>query len=719
MANKKKLNNRQHIMARYGCMVLMFLFGCTLIVGKLAKTTIIEADAWNERASKEMADTSIIYPIRGSILSCNGNILACNQTLYDVRIDLRHPRLTKIKPKTWAALDSLADSLDTYYPRVKDAKKPIEPNDPDSWRKLFHDQFAIPKLKDRKKTATVGTKLPIEEYERIRRWPYFKDIKGNSHKCPLYKEEHIIRVYPFGDMARLSIGRVYEEKKTGKVKGYAGLEMALDSLLYGKPGVARKVALTNGFGDWVMVPPVRGYDILTTIDIDMQDILEGELLKMCDSVGAYWGTAVLMEVKTGEIKAISNVERDSVTGKYIEAMNRAVQAYEPGSVMKTVSLMVAFEEGLVKSVNDMVDCAPFQRTSDHAGGGMKTMKQVIETSSNTGIARVIFRKYDKDPQGFRKRLESMGFFVPMNSGIGGESTPRVPDLVPMRNGKPVTMTARHLDLARQAYGYNTEIPPLYTLAYYNAIANGGKLVRPHLVRALRDENGHDSILPITYIREQVCTPENANKLKECLYEVVWGKRGTARAIQDDRVAVCGKTGTVMPYDFDKLHAYDSSKRRFAFCGFFPYDNPIYSCIVLMTTDAHATSAGRGPGRVLLNTALKLFSRGLLNDISTSYTAKTVTSSPQLYGNPQGAPYNVTKTLGINGARQMKVKRATDGTVPDVTGMDSGSAIRELELRGITVERISGSGFVTTQSLKAGTPLAKGQKCSLWLCWQNT
>ena len=260
--------------------------------------------------------------------------------------------------------------------------------------------------------------------------------------------------------------------------------------------------------------------------------------------------------------------------------------------MKTVSLMVAFEEGLVKSVNDMVDCAPFQRTSDHAGGGMKTMKQVIETSSNTGIARVIFRKYDKDPQGFRKRLESMGFFEPMNSGIGGESTPRVPDLVPMRNGKPVTMTARHLDLARQAYGYNTEIPPLYTLAYYNAIANGGKLVRPHLVRALRDENGHDSILPITYIREQVCTPENANKLKECLYEVVWGKRGTARAIQDDRVAVCGKTGTVMPYDFDKLHAYDSSKRRFAFCGFFPYDNPIYSCIVLMTTDAHATSAGR-------------------------------------------------------------------------------------------------------------------------------
>lgn len=715
---KKKLNNRQHIMARYGCIVLMFLIGCACIVGKLSITTIVEAQEWNDRAAREMADTSVIYPTRGSILSSNGNILACNQTLYDVRVDLRHPKFTKIKPKVWASLDSLADSLDVYYPRVKGLDHAIDPKSEDSWRFLFHSQFAINKLKQRKKTATIGTKLTLEEYERIRKWPFFKDIKGESHRCPLYKEEHIIRVYPFGDMARLSIGRVYEDEKSGKVKGYAGLEMALDSLLYGKPGRARKVALTNGLSDWVDVPPVRGYDILTTIDIDMQDILEGELLKMCDSVGAYWGTAVLMEVNTGEIKAISNVERDSVTGEYVEAMNRAVQAYEPGSVMKTISLMVAFEDGLVKRVTDQVDCSPFQRTSDHAGGGMKTMKQVIETSSNTGIARVIFRKYDKDPQGFRKRLADMGFFEPMHSGIGGETTPRVPDLVPERDGRPVTMTARHLDLARQAYGYNTEIPPLYTLAYYNAIANGGKLVRPHLVRALRDENGHDSILPVSYIRKQVCSPETAQKLKECLYEVVWGKRGTARAIQDDRVKVCGKTGTVMPFDYKKLHAYDQNKRRFAFCGFFPYDNPKYSCVVLMTTDAHATSAGRGPGRVLLNTALKLFARGMLNDISTSYTAENKASSVQLYGDTQGAPYIVSSGLNIAQARQMKVHKGTKGTVPDVSGLDAGTAVRELESRGITVERINGAGYVTSQSLKPGTPIAKGQKCSLWLQWKN-
>lgn len=705
-------------MARYGCIVLLFLMASTAIVVKLSITTIVEAEAWNARAAREMADTDVIYPSRGSILSSNGNILACNQTLYDVRIELRHPQFTQIKPKTWESLDSLADSLDIYYPRVKNAVKPIDPKSEDSWRYLMHSQFSIQTLKQRKKTATIGTKLTLEEYERIRKWPYFKSFKTEGYQCPLYKEPHTIRIYPFGDMARLSIGRVYEDEKTGQVRGYAGLEMALDSLLYGKPGRTRKVALTNALSDWVDVPAVRGYDILTTIDIDMQDILEGELINMCDSLNAYWGTAVLMEVSTGEIKAISNVERDSVTGQYIEAMNRAVQAYEPGSVMKPISLMVAFEDGIVKRVTDTEDCSTFQRTSDHAGGGRKTMKQIIETSSNPGIARVIFRKYANDPQGFRRRLASMGFFDTIGSGIGGETPPRVPDLAPTRNGHPVKLALRHLDLARQAYGYNTEIPPIYTLAYYNAMANGGRLVKPHLVRSLRDEEGNERVLPIEYIRDPVCSPKTAQMLRECLYEVVWGKRGTGRALQDDRIKIAGKTGTVMPYDYEKLHRYDESKRRYAFCGFFPYDEPKYSCIVLMTVDAGVASAARASGRVLLNTALKLFARGLLNDISTSYTSTNTPSTAQLYGDTGHAPSIVANGFGITTARQIKVATPRQGCVPDVTGMDVGAAINALEDLGISVERINGAGYVTAQSLKAGTPLAKGQKCSLWMDWQR-
>lgn len=359
-------------MSRYGCLVVLFLASTIAVICKLSITTIVEARAWNERAAREMKKTIPLYPERGSILSSNGNILACNQTLYDIRMDLRHPKfaLRRLDSKHWASLDSLADSLDRHYPRNPEIFTNPDSMKVYSWRTLMHDQFKK-EANQRRKTAKIGLKLTMDDFERIRRWPFLKDIKGKGRACPVYTEDHVVRIYPFGEMARLSIGRVYEDSATHRVMGYAGLEKALDSLLYGKIGRAKKVAMNNGFANWVDIAPVRGFDILSTIDIDMQDILEEELLNMCDSVNAEWGAAILMEVATGEIKAISNVERNKKTGIYEEAMNRAVMPYEPGSVMKPISLMVAFEDGLVKSNTDVVDCSPFQRTSDHAGGGIK------------------------------------------------------------------------------------------------------------------------------------------------------------------------------------------------------------------------------------------------------------------------------------------------------------------------------------------------------------
>lgn len=701
-------------MARYGCIVLIFLAGCVAVITKLSITTLIEAKGWNDRAARELQETVPLPPERGNILSCNGNILACNQTLYDIRIDVRHPKLNKLTKQQWNSLDSLADSLDTYYPRTELMRDHPDRASKDSWHTLLHEQLALPQ-NQRRKPVVIGRKQPIEEFERIKTWPFLKDIKGRG---PVYSEDHVIRVYPFGDMARLSIGRVYQDSATKRVKGYAGLEMALDSLLYGKPGKARKVAMNSGLANWVDVPPVRGYDILTTIDIDIQDIVEEELLNMCDSVGAEWGTAIIMEVGTGEIKAISNVERNKKTGVYEEAMNRAVQAFEPGSVMKPISLMIAFEDGIVNSVNDPADCSPFMGTSDHAGGGSKSMKQIIETSSNPGIARVIFRKYGKTPEKFRERLASIGFFDKMNSGIGGETTPRVPKLLPTVNGQKRSLEGRQMDLARQAYGYNTEIPPLYTLSYYNAIANGGKYVRPHLVRALRNENGRDSILPLSYIRDSVCSVATARKVKECLHEVVWGKRGTGRRLQDDRVEVCGKTGTAYPYDYEVLKSYDKSKRRYAFAGFFPYNEPKYSCMVLITAPAGATSAARSSGTVLLNVALKLYARGLLSNHS-SYAESRNTDTPLLYGAIGNATRAVATALGLSGARQIQTSGTqAAGTVPDVSGLDISSAVKRLEKAGLNVGYIRGAGFVAAQTPSAGSPLKKGQMAYLTLSWKT-
>lgn len=703
-----KQNNKSRILYRYGVISIVFLLFSMAIVGKLAETTVIEAGDWNKRAKAELSQEGVISPERGNILACNGNILACNLKVVDIKADLRHNKILKIKGINWQTIDSLADSLDTYYPR-----RPEYVGIPDSmakysWHKKLRKEFE--KAPERRNRAlTIAKKKTADDFERIRNFPFFKDFKGKGTRIPLYKTERNIRMYPYGRMAYRSIGRVNENEETGEFHGYSGLEKDLDSLLYGIPGRTRKVALTSGIGNWVSKAPVRGFDIVTTIDIDIQDMLEEELLAVCDSFNAEWGTAILMEVTTGEIKAISNIERLD-DGSYGEALNRAVIAFEPGSVMKPISLMIAFEDGLVRSVNDMVSCAPFQKTSDPHGGGMKTMKQVIEQSSNPGIARVIFRGYGDNPAKFYDRLASIGFFEPIRSGIADEERPRVRKLLPTDGkGHRITMTARHLDLARQAYGYNTVIPPIYTLAYYNAIANGGKMVRPHLVRALRNSEGRDSVLPTDYIRKQVCSAETAEKVKQCIREVVWGEHGTARMVRDDRVTVVGKTGTAYPVE---KTGYNKAKRRYAFAGFFPYEKPKYSCMALVLGGA-GTSANRTSGQIVKNMALKMYARGMLGE-KPNYAETRKASVPVLSHSTKADDGKLRKALKIGQARKYRGVRETGrGRMPDVRGCDVETALRILERKGYNVT-VAGTGKVTEQTPAPGSRMRGGETVRLRL-----
>ncbi len=701
-------NNKNKILFRYGLITISFVLFAAAVIMKLFDTTVIDASEWNRRAKRELSAVTVIKPERGNILADNGNILACNLKVFDIKVDLRHQKVARIKSMPWNKIDSLADSLDYYYPRVANLNQ-----HPDTFRKYsWHTRLKkeLEKKPDQRSRALrIARKKTIDDYERIRKFPFFKDFKGNGYRNPVYKEEKNIRIYPYGKMAYRSIGRVNESHETGEFHGYSGLEKDLDSLLYGKPGRAKKVALTRGITNWVDKAPVRGYDIHTTIDIDLQDMLEEQLLNICMEANAEWGTAILMEVATGEIKAISNIELLD-NGTYGEALNRAVLPFEPGSVMKPISLMIAFEDGLVKNVGDMVDCSPFQRTSDPHGSGPKNMKQVIEQSSNTGIARVIFRGYASDPAKFHDRLESIGFFEPMHSGIAGECTPRIRRLEPKDSrGNNITMTARHLDLARQAYGYNSEIPPLYTLSIYNAIANNGKYVRPHLVRSLIDENGRDSILPISYIRDSICSQQTARKVRECIREVVWGEHGTAKLVRDDRVTVAGKTGTAYPVENG---VYNTSKRRYAFAGFFPYDEPRYSCMALVLAPG-GTSANRTSGQVVKNMAIKMFARGMLDNVST-FTASRNESTPVMSASTTSSSKELYKALGISGAKRIAAEKPTESpTVPDVRGYDAREAIRILEARGIDVS-ISGNGRVVSQSLPKGTPIKRNTRIKLVL-----
>lgn len=303
-----KQNNKKNILKRYGFISAFFFFVAVIIVGKLFQNTVIDASAWNARARRELSKIDTIPPERGNILASNGNILACNLKVYDLKLDLRHDKVKKLNPIPWSAIDSLADSLDYYYP----LRRNLSSMHPDSvakysWRTRLRHEFEKDADK-RPRALRLARNKSKEDFERMKSWPLLNRFKGSGFRNPLYAEGHNIRMYPYGSMAHRSIGRVNECAETGEIHGYSGLEKDLDTLLYGKPGFAKKVALNRGMGSWMTTPAQRGLDLVTTIDIDLQDMLEQELHRICEESKAEWGTALLMEVETGEIKAISNLQ---------------------------------------------------------------------------------------------------------------------------------------------------------------------------------------------------------------------------------------------------------------------------------------------------------------------------------------------------------------------------------------------------------------------------
>ena len=284
MTSKKK-NNKTNILMRYTMISIVLLLISFGVVYKLFEATIIDAGAWNARAERELSRVATIAPERGNILADNGNILACNLKVYDIMLDLRHNKIRKLRQIPWQSIDSLADSLDTYFPRRAGLNAHPDTFAKYTWHKRLREEFEKNPEK-RRTNLRIAAKRPLDDFEKVRRFPFLKDFKGSGYRIPVYKNARDIRIYPYGKMAYRSIGRVNEDFRTGEFHGYSGLEKDLDSLLYGKPGRTKKVALTSGIANWTDVPAIRGYDIVTTIDIDLQDMLEHELLKVCTDAKA-------------------------------------------------------------------------------------------------------------------------------------------------------------------------------------------------------------------------------------------------------------------------------------------------------------------------------------------------------------------------------------------------------------------------------------------------
>ena len=290
-----KKDNRSNILFRYGLVIVAILMLSARIVVKLCDTTIVDADKWNERANELLTQTKVIVPGRGNILAADGSILATNLNFYTARIDYRAEKFNeKLLRDT---IEHLAARMAENFP-VKNAE---------AWKKHLLKPLEKERAK-RPRAYKLMSGLSHSDMELMRTFPFFS-IK-NRNRNGLTFEKYMRRFNPYGDMARRSIGGVGETTESKEIHGISGLEKALDSLLYGKIGYSKMINLTKKITDWTDVPAVPGSDIVTTIDINMQDIVESELNNVLDTCGADWGVAVLMDVKNGDIKAISNLERN-------------------------------------------------------------------------------------------------------------------------------------------------------------------------------------------------------------------------------------------------------------------------------------------------------------------------------------------------------------------------------------------------------------------------
>lgn len=692
-----KKSGKRTILLRYAVVIALILLFSATIMSKVLDTSVFTAEKWNEKAKEILDKRTVIYPERGNILASDGSVLATNLNFYTLRIDYRTEQFAE-------------DSLRKHVGELATAlAKEFPPKTATQWRDMLLKPLSKPKDK-RTRSFRLLANLSHADVQKVKQMPFFNNL-GRT-RSGLCVETIRRRTNPYGEMARRSVGRVGQTAECSEVHGISGLERALDSLLYGVPGVAEKKALTHGIVNWAKTEAVPGYDVVTTIDINMQDIVENELNSILSYVQADWGVAVLMDVETGDIKAISNLEKNPLGGNYIEAMNRAVLGYEPGSVVKTLSMLIALEEGVVTDLDEVIPtgrCMYMGRpiTDSHATTSLK-VREVLEQSSNIAMTRIITRHFENNPGEFYSRIKELGFLTPMHTGISGETVPRIDSVPSNRGGRLV--------LSRQCFGYATEIPPLYTLALYNAIANDGAFVRPRLFkRLINKELGIDSVLPVSYIKDRICSRENAAILRDMLKRVVWGDHGTGRSLRNEYVALAGKTGTSYMIENGQ---YVTSKKRLTFCGYFPADKPRYSCIVLTCAPkVNWLGAASTSGQIMRNIAMKMYSRGMLGDNSDYHAEEPHGDVPRLAaGIGSDRRQELRDAFGISG--QLRVLRSPSGEtrmghVPSVMGMDLRSAIATLESAGYNVGH-TGSGCVVASVPAGGTPAKPGKRVVLTL-----
>ncbi len=707
MAEKKDIK-KDFLWRIYLMYFFIVLFGLSVIL-KVCTIQFAEGDYWREKEQELTMKYFNIEASRGNIFSSDGSLLATSVPIFELRMDVvSEPVTDKI---FYEKLDSLSLRLaQTFNHRTKN-----------EWRTSLKNA-----RKNKERYFLIARKVNYATLKEVRTFPIFKMGK---YKGGLIVLQQSRRELPFKNLAQRTIG--YDRKSNKPL----GIEGAYNKDLQGVSGKRLMQKIAGGVYKPINqdneIEPQDGNDIITTIDANIQDVAHHALEKQLRAQNAHHGCAILMEVKTGAIKAMVNLSRlDS--GSYAETFNYAIgEGTEPGSTFKLASIMAAIEDGYT-DLDEIVDteggrkayAGGYVMKDSHEGGyGKITVKQVFEKSSNVGTSNIIMKYYKKQPQKFIDRLYAFGIHKPLGIALPGEATPYIKDTK--------SKLWSGLSLPLMSIGYEEKLTPLQTLNFYNTVANNGKMMRPQFVKEIRTKGQLIKSFPPEVINPAICSQTTIDKAREMMEGVV--KEGTATFLRTAPYQIAAKTGTAQIALGNKGYTQDGKKTYMAsLCGYFPAKDPLYSIIIVVSAPSKAAYYGNEvAGPVFREIADKVYSNSKeIHKPLQVDTASAIVHVPLVKAGRKVDIQEVAKTLSLKTALtdenanyvwpqlysetySLKGIQTKESEVPQLVGMGLRDALTILENQKITV-KVIGRGVIKKQSLAAGTRVMKGTTITIEL-----